>query len=176
MTSKENNRGDEQAGGDKFGGGWKLGELLLALFFGSAGSVWEVGVSVVFFSIGDEFVRSGRSSGEEYVRSVRQRFGCASPRNPWPALPASLASWTRALVTPPARPPVVTTRSQLSSTLPLNLVTTPLRWKSVASFLAQIYGLRTSSLQPSATRTPLWTSESSHRTPSRLAQIALAPG
>ena len=57
-----------------------------------------------------------------------------------PVLPARLTPWTRALPMPPAAPwarlLVVTTRSPLSSMLPLNPVTTPLRTRFLASSLA----------------------------------------
>ena len=66
---------------------------------------------------------------DEYVDSVRFRLGCAGPRNPSPAPPATPAFWTRARRTPPAalwaRPRVVTTPSPLSYTQPHNSATTP---------------------------------------------------
>ena len=74
-------------------------------------------------------------------------------------------------------PPHATcTRSQPSSMLPLSLATKLLRWRFLASSLVVTYGLLTSSHQHSATCTPRWTSRSAHRTPSRLAQTAPAPG
>ena len=63
------------------------------------------------------------------------------PRNLSLAPPATLASWTRARRMPPAapwaRPRVVTTPSPLSYTQPHNNVTTPLRWRYLASSLAR---------------------------------------
>ena len=93
---------------------------------------------------------------EEYIDTIRLRC---------------LPVWTRALLTPPAvpwaRPPMAKTRSQPSSLLPLSLATTLPRWFP-ASSLAPTYGLLTSSPQPSATRTPLWTFRSARRTPGSL--------
>ena len=75
--------------------------------------------------------------GEEYVDSVRFRLGCAGP-----GPPATQAFWTRVRRTPPAAPwarlRVVTTPSPLSFMQLHNSVTTPLRWRYLASFPARI--------------------------------------
>ena len=84
-----------------------------------------------------------------------------APRSPPPAPLATQASWTRARRTPPAapwaRPRAVTTPSPLSYTQPHNNVTTPLRWRYLASSLARTCDLLMSSLQPWVTPTPHWT-------------------
>ena len=71
---------------------------------------------------------------------------------------------------PPAAPWARPT-SQLSSTLLLNPVTTPLGPRFLVSFLAPTLGPPTSSLPPLATCTMPWTFRSVLRTPSRLARL-----
>ena len=76
--------------------------------------------------------------------STRSVFAWAVlvPRNPSPAPPATQAFWTRVRRTPPAapwaRPRVVTTPSPPSFMQLHNSVTTPLRWRYLASFLARM--------------------------------------
>ena len=68
-------------------------------------------------------------------------WAALGPWNLSPALPATLASWTRARRTPPAapwaKPHAVTTLSPLSYTQPHNNAITPLRWRYLASSLAR---------------------------------------
>ena len=74
---------------------------------------------------------------EENVDSVRLR------QDPYPAPPASLASWTQvvhALAASWARPPAATTRLLPSSTLPLSPAVTLMRWRLLASSLAPTSG------------------------------------
>ena len=100
--------------------------------------------------------------------------------SPSPALPATPASWARAQRTPPAapwvRPPAVTTPSPPSCTQLRNSVTTPQRWRFLASSLARICDLPMSSLQPWATPTRRSTCPFAPRTLWRLALIARSPG
>ena len=117
------------------------------------------------------------------LRNTSDNFSDWAALGPWnlpPAPPATLAFWTRARRMPPAapwaRPRVVTTPSPLSYTQPHNNVTTPLRWRYLASSLARTCDLLMSSLQPWVTPTPHWTCPSALHTLWRLAPTAPSPG
>ena len=78
------------------------------------------------------------------------------------AAQASCCAW--------ARPPAAKTRPPHLFTLLPNSAITPLRLRFLASSLALISGPLTSSVPPSATRTPPWTSRFALRTHSKLVQ------